>query len=72
MSKEQFAFKKGWGQVTLSAAKACRKDLMDSLGVTTRVAFLNRMKGEVEPKISEVRAIEKVFAKYGIKDVWGM
>lgn len=44
---------------------------MAALDINTRMAFLNRLKGEVEPKVSEVRAIEAVFAEYGIKDVWG-
>lgn len=46
--------------------------LMAALNINTRMAFLNRLKGEVEPKVSEARAIEAVFAEYGIKDVWGM
>lgn len=50
---------------------ACRKDLMDAFGVTTRAAFLQRLKGNVIPNVLEVHNVEKVFAKYGIKDVWG-
>jgi len=25
----------------------------------------------VEPKVSEARAIEEIFAEYGIKEIWG-
>lgn len=71
MSKEQFSFNKGWSQVRNGDVRKCRKKLMDALGIKTRMAFLNRLKGEVEPKISEVRAIEAVFAEFGIKDIWG-
>ena len=44
---------------------------MITLGITTNVAWLNRLNGKVEPKVSEAKAIEETFAKYGIKEVWG-
>lgn len=72
MSKEQFSFNKGWSQVKNGDISECRARLMAALNINTRPAFLNRLKGEVEPKISEVRAIEAIFAEYGITDVWGM
>lgn len=71
MSKEQFSFNKGWSQVKNGDVRKCKKRLMDALGIKTRVAFLNRLKGEVEPKVSEAKAIEAIFAEYGIKEVWG-
>ena len=42
-----------------------------ALNITTRAAWGKRLKGDVEPKISEARAVESVFAEYGIKEVWG-
>nr|DAJ89868.1 MAG TPA: hypothetical protein [Caudoviricetes sp.] len=72
MSKEQFSFNKGWSQVRNGDLPECRKRLMTALNIKTRAAFLNRLKGDVEPKVSEVRAIEDVFAQYGITDVWGI
>lgn len=71
MSKELFAFVKGWQQVAQGDVRKCRKELMEALKIKTRAAFLNRLNGEIEPRISEVKAIEQVFNKYGIKDVWG-
>lgn len=72
MSKENFSFQKGWSQVKLGDIDGCRKKLMAALNITTRAAWGKRLKGEVEPKISEARAIETIFAEYGIKDVWGV
>lgn len=72
MSKEHFSFNKGWSQVKNGDIQRCREELMAALNVKTRAAFLKRMKGEVEPRISEAKAIEDVFAKYGIKEVWGI
>ena len=71
MSKENFAFQLGWSQVRNKDMKSVRKELMKVLGVTTRAAFLARLKGEVEPKVSQAKAVEEVFAKYGVKSVWG-
>ena len=45
--------------------------LMEAFNVTTRAAFLQRLKGNVIPNVLEAHNVEKVFAKYGIKDVWG-
>ena len=54
MSKEQFSFNKGWSQVKNGDISECRAKLMAALNINTRMAFLNRLKGEVEPKVSEV------------------
>lgn len=48
-----------------------KSEVMSALGITTNVAWLNRLNGKVEPKVSEAKAIEETFAKYGIKEVWG-
>lgn len=51
--------------------RQCRSDLMAALDLKTRRAFLQRLYGNVEPRISEYQVIEAVFAKYGITDIWG-
>lgn len=71
MSKKDFSFELGWSQVRNGDIRAVRKKLMEALNLTTRAAFLNRKRGDVEPKMSEIKAIESVFAEYGIKKVWG-
>ena len=71
MSIGQFSFKKGWSQVKTVDAPEVRKKLMVALGVNSRAGFCNRMRGDIEPKITEARAIENVFAEYGITDIWG-
>lgn len=72
MSKEQFSFSKGWSQVRNSDIPTCREKLMAALNVKTRAAFLVRMKGKVEPKVSEAKAVEEVFSEFGITEVWGI
>lgn len=71
MSKKNFSFKRGWLQVRQCDVEAVRNDIMEALGITTIQAFGKRLRGDVEPKVSEVPVIEGVFAKYKIKDIWG-
>lgn len=67
----EFSFRKGWSQVRQGDAAAVRSKLMVALNLTTIMAFLDRLNGKVEPKVSEAKAIEEIFASYGIKQVWG-
>lgn len=69
--EKDYSFEKGWSQVKNGDILDVREKLMRALNITTRAAFYNRRKGTVEPKFSEIAAIEKVFAEYGIKNVWG-
>jgi len=71
MTENGFTFNKGWLQVKNGDLEQCRRKIMDALKITTRSAFLNRLKGKVEPKITEIKAIEAIFAEYGISEVWG-
>lgn len=66
-----FSFKKGFGQVMNKDADTVRLEIMKALKITTLQGFRNRLGGNVEPRVSERAAIEKIFAKYGIKDIWG-
>jgi hypothetical protein len=67
----EFSFRKGWLQVKQGDAARVRSKLMSALNLTTRMAFLDRLNGKVEPKVSEHRAIEEIFSEYGITEVWG-
>ena len=66
-----YAFQRGFSQVMNKDVQAVRHEIMDALNVTTRPAFLSRLRGEVEPKVSEAEKIEAIFSKYGVTDVWG-
>ncbi len=67
----EFSFKRGFSQVRQKDVKEVKKRIMSALGLTTRVSWNARLNGKVEPKVSEARAIEDVFADFGIKSVWG-
>ena len=66
-----YAFQRGFSQVMNKDVQAVRHEIMEALNVTTRPAFLSRLGGEVEPKVSEAEKIEAIFSKYGVTDVWG-
>lgn len=66
-----YAFKKGMDQVPLGKAQLVKDDLMQALNIKSRAAWLRRLKGQIDPKVSEIKAVETVFAKHCIKQIWG-
>ena len=70
---EKRAFQKGWFKVPNGDVAKTRVRLMAALDVTTRVAFLNRMKGKTTNTKEDIENIERIFGEVGIakKDVWG-
>ena len=70
-NEENFiAFRRGYEQLSLAEAKAVKDEIMSALGVTSRPGWAARLNGTVEPRLSEARRIEKIFARRGITDVW--
>ena len=70
--REEFSFLRGWSQVKNFQMQQVKNEILDALGLKTRVSWYQRLYGNIEPRITEARAIEAVFAKYGIKDIWGV
>ena len=66
-----YSFKKGWSQVRQKDIEEVRMAIMEALALTTKPAFYNRLNGDVEPKVSEAKAIEDIFNNYGITEIWG-
>ncbi len=67
-----FSFQLGFSQVKQRDAKEVKKKIMLALDITTRSSWAIRLNGVVEPKVSEAKAIEEIFAEYGINEVWGV
>lgn len=65
-----FSFEKGYVQLSIQQRKEVKKEVMDSLNLKSRRGWSDRLRGIVEPKISEYRKIESIFKKRGIKDIW--
>lgn len=67
----RFSFRHGFMQVKNKDLQDVKQKIMTAIGVETRAAWLNRLNGKVEPKVSEAEAIEAIFRQYGITKVWG-
>jgi Tfp pilus assembly protein PilF len=69
----EYSFQNGWSQLRQKDMSTVRKKITDALEIkeTNRASWGQRMKGIVEPKVSEAKAIEEIFAEYGIIEVWG-
>lgn len=65
------AFIKGWEQVQQKDVEKVKAEVLEALHLTSNGSFHYRLKGNVEPKGTERVAIEAVFAKYGITEIWG-
>ena len=66
-----FSFRNGLDQVPSGLLRKVKEELMQALNIQTRAGFLTRVRGEVEPKVSEAKSIEAIFKQYGITKVWG-
>lgn len=66
----KYSFEKAYLQVTQRDYKAVKSEIMQALNINNRASWKRRLTGEIEPKMSEAKAIEEVFAKYGIKKVF--
>jgi uncharacterized protein YecE (DUF72 family) len=66
------SFNRGWSQIPPCFREEVCKRLMDAFGILTKSQFYARLRGEVEPKKSQISAIEEIFARYGITDIWGV
>ncbi len=71
MCETNWGFDRGFKQLRLCDVEAVRSEIMSALKIATNMSFLRRKSGVIEPKISEAKAIEAIFAKRGITDIWG-
>lgn len=71
MTTNRFSFRKGWSQLPKNKTAEVRELIMEALQLKTRNTFYIRMRGEIEPKVSEAESIEAIFKDHGITDVWG-
>ncbi|MCC8174131.1 MAG: hypothetical protein LIO65_07105 [Odoribacter sp.] len=64
-------FNKGWGQLQTKGVPQVKEELLVALGINNRVSLSHYKTGKLEPKASQAAAVESVFNKYGITEVWG-
>ena len=71
IAKTRYKFRKGYLQVSLADKNELRQELMQALGITRLTYFsvvLNR--GIVDISLPRYEAINHIFARRGITDVW--
>lgn len=71
IAKTRYRFRKGYLQVTLSDKKEVQRELMQVLGTADRAYFPQLLnKGIVNISLPRYEAINHIFARKGITDVW--
>jgi len=64
-------FGRGFSQLRLCDREQATKELWAAIEVNNRESFRYYLTGKIELKASKAAAVENVFYKYGITDVWG-
>ena len=71
MDTEKRAFQKGWYRIPQGDVAGVRIKLMAMFGITTRMAFLDRLNGKVNHTEEQIKSVEEIFHSYGITEIWG-
>ncbi len=71
ISEGQFSFQKGLNQVKMGDLPTVKSQIMMVLGIKSKQSWYMRLNGNIEPKVTEARAIEKIFHSYNITSIWG-
>ena len=65
------SFERGFRQVRVYDMPEVREKIISALGIASRASWAKRLYGRIVPNVDEAKEIEKIFAEYGIKGVWG-
>ena len=69
--KRSYSFMRGYRQLKVDQVKDFKMQIMEALNIKTRSAFQSRLKGNVEPRMTEAKAIEDIFKRFNITNLWG-
>lgn len=67
---KKYGFKRGWNKANSAQKKSLMKGLMKIYEITTVQAVYARIRGDVEPRVSQADATERLFEKHNITDIW--
>lgn len=66
------SFRKGLAEIRMKDSQAIRAELKGILGVSTKQGLAHYANGKAKSlDVDKARAIEEVFARYGVRDPWG-
>lgn len=63
---EKFSFKNVWEEVPVKTQKEIKNTIVRALGIS-QSTFYRRVRGEIEPKISEVALYKTTFLQHGFE-----
>ena len=66
------AFLKGLRELRVMDVESCKADIMAALEINNPVSFRNYSRGLNGLDVDKFARIQAVFAKYGVKDPWGI
>ena len=69
--KDKYSFERGWSQRRVMDEESIKSEIMAVCRINNRNSWYARLKGNIIPRMDEKEEIEEIFAKRGIKDVWG-
>ena len=65
------SFRRGLRELKVKDVEAVKAAVAAELGVTTRQSFAGYRDGKRLLDVCKAKAIEKIFARYGVTDPWG-
>jgi hypothetical protein len=65
------SFKRGWLKVPKGKLHEVKHEIMSVMEINAASAWFSRLNGKKNLRIIEKEAIEKIFEKHGITDIWG-
>ena len=68
----RYTFYKGWQRVALGDRKIIKAEILDIFKSYSRPFWTNILYGRKPLTLDQMEAIEQVFAKYKIKNIWGL
>ncbi len=71
MLQKSYSFQKGYNLVKNKDVAKVKKRIMNALNITSRPGWIARLRGDIEPRISEAAAIEAIFKEFGVTEIWG-
>lgn len=69
--KVENSFKRGWLKVPKGNLAAVKSELMNLFEITSKSGWFAKLDGRTVLKRLEKDAIERIFQKYNITDIWG-
>lgn len=70
---EEYSFQRGLEQIRVKDMDEAKSLLMAAFNLrpTSIVSWNNHLRGVIVPRVDEAKRVESIFAKYGIKQIWG-